>query len=76
MTTVNTTALTVKPPTTTTPPRLRNLRARSVSEGEEGRLPEMDGRSSCPEGGKEEKLSWERGGEVGRVLEFVGLGRG
>lgn len=33
MTTVNTTALTVKPPTTTTPPRLRNLRTRSVSVG-------------------------------------------
>lgn len=33
MTTVNTTALTVKPPTTTTPPRLRNLRTRSVCGG-------------------------------------------
>lgn len=33
MTTVNTTALTVKLPTTMTPPRLRNLKARSVSNG-------------------------------------------
>lgn len=31
MITVNTTAPTVKPPTTTTPPRLSNLRKRSVS---------------------------------------------
>lgn len=77
MTTVNTTALTVKPPTTTTPPRLSNLRTRSVSGGgEEGRLGEMDlgeeirWGSSCPEGGKKEKRVGreEGGGREGGIV--------
>ena len=74
MTTVNTTALTVKPPTTTTPPRLSNLRTRSVSGG--GRKAdwarwiylgeEIGWGCSCPEGGKKEKRVGREEGKVGR----------